>query len=178
MADTLALDVPLSVSVVSQDVPPIVPALIKGLAGWLLLGWAAAAGASTAVALHVGPYLLAVAGLPVLATVPSLLVAQQALGLEAAPRAVVSHLVRGVAEGGHLAAGLAPFVLFFALTTERWGLVLCITAAGAILRGLGAGARALRSVDDTAAMAWLARGWAILTGVLALRVAFLFSDWL
>ena len=87
-------------------------------------------------------------------------------------------LVRGVAEGGHLAAGLAPFVLFFALTTERWGLVLCITAAGAILRGLGAGARALRSVDDTAAMAWLARGWAILTGVLALRVAFLFSDWL
>ena len=85
-------------------------------------------------------------------------------------------------EAGRLALGLAPIVLFFALTSERWDAALAIATAWSGLTGLRVARRRLARAEpvpgERTRMGLLALGWTLLTALVGLRIAYLMTGFL
>jgi hypothetical protein len=179
-------------TVLNPDAPAeLVPAPIveglRGLAGFTTLGLAAGAGAMDLATALRAP--VAVAGAVVAALLlagPALVVSHPLLGLSARPSALVGALSLSVARAGRLAMGLAPVVLFFAVTTPRWEAALLLAGlwvAGSLVRSLPANLVAAErgaapehpASASTLLVAW---GWTALLVLVLLRVSWLAATFL
>ena len=103
-----------------------------------LLGAAAGLGSgSVDMALRSVPVGVLVGAGTLLLTAPSLVVAHQWLGLDAAPGELVDSLVDGLGRAGTLALGAVPMTLFFSLTSNLWAVCLSLVLAGTGMAVLG-----------------------------------------
>jgi len=158
--------------------PLTLPGSARPLAGLLLLGLAgAAARPEVAVVLAALPLGLTIAA--GVMSAPLLFVLHQTLGLAASPGRMLSALGEGLRAAGSLAGGLAPVVLFFALTSMRGGQAMALGLAWSGWAGLRAARGALCRVEAaaggerTVAVAALAEAWCTLCAALGLRLAWL-----
>lgn len=155
-------------------------ALLRASLGFVALGAMASLDRPVTSGWDDGPLTL-VTHLGALAlTAPSLLVAHPVLGLRAQPEALVTALASAYVRTGHLALGLVPFGLFFALTTSIGPQVVAVTSLVAGALGLTAAAGGLVAAErraDPVLPSWgrmhvLTAGWVLLTLAGAVRIAF------
>ena len=148
-------------------------ALLAGTGGFLLAGASAGIGATAPeIALRAVPSGLAVGVCTLLLTGPALVVGHQSLGLDARPADLGAALADGFVRAGRLAAGLAPALAFFALTTGLSGAAAAVVAAAAGAAGFGWSAVGLRAAEPGARrMDALVVAWTALAGLVALRLA-------
>lgn len=96
-----------------------------------LLGAAAGVGSgSLDMAMRSVPVGVLVGAGTLLLTAPSLVVAHQWLGLDAAPGELMDSMVNGLGRAGTLAMGAVPMTLFFSLTSNLWAACLSLVLAG------------------------------------------------
>ncbi len=167
------------------EVPPVTPPnridLVRGTLGFALLGLAAGVGSPELVSgLKTAPTVVVVVTVPLVITIPSLVVMHQFGQLRASPEAITAAAGRGLVRAGQLAAGLAPVVLFLALTSDIWRGALLIAMAGCAAAGLETARATLVAVVRQAGpqiplerlrMGALASGWMLLCGLVGLRMA-------
>lgn len=152
--------------------------------GFAALGLCASLGSdSLASASQTAPSGLIVQAGAMLLTGPALLVGHQFLGLEASVPSLVDAMARAFVRTGTVALGLVPAVLFFSATSGLAPVLFGLAMFGMglnglfdAIRGMGqaereAGAESGRTLRD-AKMQLLAVGWAVLTGLIGLRIAF------
>ena len=160
---------------------PSLPIVLSALGGLGLLGTAAGLGTGLlSTALRTAPSGVLIAGGAVLLTSPGLLVVHQLLSLKAPPEQLVTEVARGAVRLGQLAAGLTPFVLFFAITSGLSPVMYavaftlaCLLAALTTVQGLVRIEREhAGSIAQASPMLALAAGWVGLTSLVALRLAF------
>ncbi len=154
--------------------------LLQANGSFALLGLAAAVGSGDAsVALRCAPLVVVIALGSVLFTAPAMLVIHAYLGLRARPSQLVRAMAQGWIEAGRLALGLAPVTLFFALTSDLWGLALVMSGAWAGALGLSEAQEQLRRCEQGSQtgrrMGALAMGWALLTALVGLRLGSLLT---
>jgi len=121
--------------------------------------------------------LVPVAGAIILTT-PALLVGHQYLNLRAEPRQLLHVLAQTLCQAGDLALGLVPTLGLFVLTTNITPLLFALAFSGVGSLALSLGFIRLQQVERSAGggigatvgMAGLALGWAILTGLIGLRL--------
>lgn len=178
------MDATLPAEIAEAERLPAAPALLRPLAGFLLLGLAGACGRGTLeAALWQAPVVLGLALLPGAMSAPLLLVLHQGCGLKASPGRLLGGVLGGFCAAGRLAAGLAPLVLFFALTSLRGTELLALSLGGSAWVGLAAARRALHAAEAEAGgspsrMALLGLGWSALCGSIGLRLAWDAFHWL
>ena len=168
----------------SPPVTPVTPAiapvaLLRATGGWLLLAIVALAAEPVAIA-HSAPLTLAAPAGALLLTVPALLVGHQFLDRKAAPGALLQALVRGYCGAGDVALGLSPLALLFSATSALGPFVLLTAVGGAGIQALAVTLLRLAAVEEAATadlsargrMALLCFGWAGLTALIGLRLAY------
>lgn len=163
----------------SVSAPPMTQ-VATAIGGLALLGCAAALGTRYVdVAVRTAPSAIVIALGAAVLTSPALLVAHQLTAMRSPPEAIVGAIGRGVVRLGALAAGFAPFVLFFAITSglASWVFGLSLVAA-AMLASMSTVQQLVRLEARHAdlpvggpIMAALGAVWVGLTGLVAIRLA-------
>lgn len=152
--------------------------------GFTALGVCAALGASSAQsAAGLAPNGLIVQAGALVLTGPALLVGHQFLGLEASVPSLVDAMARAFVRTGTVALGLVPAVLFFSATSGLapvlFGLAMVGMGANGLLDAMLGMRDAERAAGDDkgrglreAKIQLLALGWAVLAGLIGIRIAF------
>lgn len=162
---------------------PSPAAMGRATLGFLALGVTAALGGDGGLtAANLAPSgLLVQAGAMVL-TGPAMLVGHQFLGLEASVPSLVNAMAGAFVRTGTVALGLVPAVLYFSATSGLGPFMFGMAMVGMGLNGLFDATAGMRTAElqagegngalRDAKMTMLALGWAGLTGLIGLRIAF------
>lgn len=147
--------------------------LLSAAAGWILAGVATGLGApAPEIAARSVPAGLVVGLGALLLTGPALVVGHQFLGLSARPADLAAGLAEGFVRSGRFAAGFAPFLAFFALTTSLWLPAAALVGALAAIVALGRATAGLRRAEaPSARMDGLVLAWGALASLVTLRLA-------
>lgn len=176
LAEARPLDTASSAPDTDSVIAPTPVEIVRALAGFGVSAIVAARTVET-IPTGVGLGLLSPIG-ALLLTGPALLVVHQFLGLRAAPREIVALVARAFARSGDLSLALAPALLLFSATSGQAPLVFLLfllgngafTLLGAVLDLSGLEERANPSLVARGQMFFLAVGWAVLAGLIALRI--------
>jgi hypothetical protein len=164
---------------------PELAGAVQGIGAVALLPIAGSLGSGAwGGALSNAPALAALVVVPVLLTAPALLIGHAFLGNKANAWSLVRAMAVGATAMGTLALGLTPIVIFFALTTPGGEVASAAALVGSLGCGLRRSWKLMRAEMPARAqgLPWFTHAllvdcWAILTGLIGLRVASYLTPW-